>query len=533
MLESRATIDELYTIPESGLTMLRSLHKSLLAFGLLAFVVSAADAQQHLPQQRWQLLGSENFEFISQLSANQTERLAQEFELWRSLAGRLISGSGTLPTAAIKNHVYVFANRDSLEWFTYSSEAGAFYQTPRRNFSVLVYQDEESLKLVRHHYVHFLMRNFTDLRMPRWYEEGLAAYLANLEVTTDSARMATYSAEDFSLALQLSPEVTVEELLFDEAQLASPRRIQIANMKSETLLYFLLHGQQEGFGDRRVELQEYLALSVAGRTQRYAFDQAFTLTAAQLDADYARFLQESGRARAELQTGELMSGPRGEAVAAGVLQATIVLGELALNAGRYDVAQGFFSAATAQQSTIPRSYAGLADSLRMQEQEDLAVNLDDYYQQALTLGPEDPDTLLDFGEYLETVLLDCDRTLSAAARQMIKNDMLGYFRKALELVPENAEANLAMGQYYLLEGEAISAGLPYQQRALALLPADSFIMEQTIRYLIELEQFDEAERLLGELTQPLHFFGEPEWVGNLRDRMSSKKQGTIYDVCAQ
>lgn len=513
--------------------MLRSLHKNLFAFGLLTFVVSVVNAQQQLPEQRWQRLGSENFEFISQLSATQTERLAQEFELWRSLAGRFISGSNALPPAAVKNHVYVFSDLDSLEWFTYSSAAGAFYQTPRRNFSVLVYQDEESLKLVRHHYVHFLMRNFTDLRIPRWYEEGLAAYLANLEVTTDSARMATYAAEDFSLALQLSPEVTFDELLFDEAQLASPRRIQIANMKSETLLYFLLHGQQEGFPDRRAELQEYLALSITGRTPRYAFDQAFDLTAAQQDAEYARFLQESRGPRAELQTTELTESPRGEATALDVLQTTIALGELALNAGRFDIAQGFFSAATAQQATIPRSYTGLADSLRMQELEDLPVNLDDYYQQALMLGPDDPDTLLDFGEYLETVLLDCDRSLSAAAVQAIKIDTLGYFRKALELVPENAEANLAMGQYYLLEGEEIARGLEYQQKALALLPADSFIMEQTIRYLIELEQFDEAERLLGELAQPLHFFGEPDWVSSLRDRMNSKKQGTIYDACTE
>jgi hypothetical protein len=88
-----------------------------------------------------------------------------------------------------------------------------------------------------------------------------------------------------------------------------------------------------------------------------------------------------------------------------------------------------------------------------------------------------------------------------------------------------------MGEYYLLQGNDWEQGVSYQQRAFELLPADGFIMEQAVRYAIAADQFDEAARLITELAQPIHFFGEPGWVTQLRERLLRKRRGEAYGVC--
>ena len=75
-------------------------------------------------------------------------------------------------------------------------------------------------------------------------------------------------------------------------------------------------------------------------------------------------------------------------------------------------------------------------------------------------------------------------------------------------------------------------GVEYQRHAFLLLPADSFIMEQSIKYSIAAGEYAEAERLINEMAQPIHFFGEPDFVTNLRDRLTSAQQDKSYDECA-
>lgn len=502
---------------------------------LLSLLVlsSRALAQDELLRDRWQTLSSPHFVFFSQLSASRTERLAQELELWRQISASVITGGGTLPAAAIKTHVYVFDKPASFAPFAQADETGFFIPTPRRNFLALIYADELSLTQARHHYVHFLLRNFVDLRIPRWYEEGLAGYLDSLQVERDQVALPRYSERDFRGSLQVSREVSLQELLYDEAALASPRLIQIANLKSESLLYFLWHGWEEGFVDRRPQLQNYLQLSLAGRSQRFAFDQSFNISASDLDDEYERFLRESDRRGGTLDTSHLQ--PVAE-LRADVLSSALLataLGELSLNSGHFAAAEEFFRSAVDYGAAPARSLAGIADALRMQEPEDGEIELRELYRQALAQDGDNPETLLDLGEYWESVISDCDRNLTAAEISSIKLDMQAYFSRALAANPENAEANLAMAQYYLLAGESVVSGIGNQRKAMALLPADTFVMEQAVRYAIEEQRYDEARRLIVELSQPLHLWGEPDWVGELRKRLNAREAGRPYDECSE
>jgi len=510
---------------------------SISAFIVVAGILPAPSLAQHqLLDDRWQQLETPHFSILSQVSGNRTERFAQDLEYWRAVASHFMSDGEMFPPAAVKNQVFLFENLAKFQAFAVANETAFFYSTPRRNFMAVVLDDESSLVQARHHYAHFLTRNFTDLRIPRWYEEGLAAYLSNLSINRNVVELVPYTQQAFEGSLMASQEVTLDELLFKEEALGSPRLLQRANFKSETFLHFLLHGHEEqGFTDRREELKHYIELSLAGRTQRFAMDQAFSVTVAQLEAEYERYLEESVRPRVQLN----LSGMREvnetepfETLPVGFIDLSNALGELAIHTGKFELAEIFFQAAIDRNSTVPRSYSGLADSLRMQEHNDVSdVEITAFYQQALNLGSQEPIILLDYGEYLETVLNNCELVLNQQYRSSTQDEIKALFRKSIELAPDNPEANLAMGQYYLFSGRDYTAGIPFQIRALQLLPADSFIMEQTIRYKIEAGEYSEAERLINELAQPMHYWREFDWVTDLRRRMQFKQQGVEYDSC--
>ena len=289
-----------------------------------------------------------------------------------------------------------------------------------------IFNAGNSLTQARHYYVHFLIRNFTDLRIPRWYEEGLAAYLSNFSVNRNSVELNPYSQRAFEGSLRVNLEVTLDELLFEEDALGSPRLIQRANLKSEVFLNFLLPGHSEpGFEDRRDELQSYIGLSLAGRTQRYTFDQSFNVTLEQLDAEYERYLMERSRPRGDLDlTGldQIDVQDQFENTVIEFEKLAIALGKLSINSGKFCLAKTFFEAARSQESSLPRTYSGLADSLRMQERDDVTdTDLTALYQQALSHCSQTPSILLDYGEYLKTVLNDCDLNLNEEQQSTTQN----------------------------------------------------------------------------------------------------------------
>jgi len=500
---------------------------------LVMSLPGAVSGQEQLLRERWVQVETEHFHLISQVSSRQTLRFAQMLESWRRAAANTISGVTNYPRASVTNYVYLFEDLESYQMFTFSNETGNFTPSPRANFMALIADDEDSAAVAFHHYVHFLVRNFSDLRLPRWYEEGLAGYIARMRVNNGEAEFDRFDAEHHELMIAISETLSMDRLLFRDEALASPRVIQIANLKSETLLHYLLHAyEEEEFADRRAQLARYLQLLLEGRNPRFAYDQAFDVTPAQLDEEFHHYLATSRRPRGTLAMGALATNEDYTSTPLEGAPLAIQLAELALNSGKFESAQVLFQAAQDSGQQLARSYSGLGDALRMQELDGMDQRITALFEQALTLAPTDPVIHLDYGEFWEAELLDCDKVWPQAQRQCIANDMQNHFLLAVEQVPGNPEANLAMGQLHLLPEMDWQTGQDYQRRAFELLPADTFILEQSTKYAIAAGEFDEAERLINELAQPIHFWGEQEWVTDLRKRLLSKRNNQTYDACA-
>jgi len=514
------------------LPVLSPLYRRLRLFCCIILLPTTVTAQGELADARWQRTDSAHFTVFSQQSSRQTERFTRELEQWRLAAANLMPGPSPFPYSGIPNYVFVFDRLEDFQSFTIAADPAFFYPTPRANFMALVANDSASLRLARHQYGHFLLRNFADLRLPRWFEEGLSAYLGRIEVDDDGVRFDQYSARNNEIMAQISDTFSMERLFFSTAALASPRVIQIANLKAEALYYYLRHGSLDrGFPDRLQQLQNYLDLLLAGRNHRFAYDRSFAVTIEELDEEFQRFLQQSSRPRVEVEM--TLSVPEAiEAERVDLPEASIFLGELALNGGRPEIAEIFFQRSIDSGAASVRSFSGLGDALRFQAIPGRDQEIAALFEEARAMAPDNLSIVLDYGEYWEAELEDCEKTWPPARRGQIVGDIEASFRKALEMAPDNAEVNLAMGQLYLLTGQDWQVGQPFQEKAFALLPADTFIMEQSAKYAIEAEDYQQAERLINELAQPIHFYGEPGYVTNLRKRLQAKRRGEAFDVCA-
>jgi len=505
----------------------------LAVFTLLATVSAPAAAQLDLLQQRWLTLETEHFTFVSQLSARQTARFADELETWRQITAYVIQGYSPFPKAPIPNYIYLIDDVESFQYFSLGQERAFFNPSARSNFMAVLASDDAAKADAYHHYVHFLLRNFSDLRLPRWYEEGLAGYLGRMQIERGQAQFARFSQRENESIVPLSESFSMDRLLYRDDALASPRVIQIANLKSSTLLHYLKHGhEEEGFLDRRGNLERYLQFLLEGRNARYAFDRAFDVTTAQLDTELHNYLLNGSRPRGVIEYGQLSENPQYQSRRIEDSVLAILLGELALNSGQLKTAQVFFEAAMELDVTAARSLSGLADALRFQELEISDQIIAAYFEEAIALAPNQLDIVLDYGEYWESELGDCTKDWPANKRTDIVANIRQHFEKAMTLAPESPEANLAMGQLYLLAGENWQSGSDFQRMAFTLLPADTFIMEQAAKYAIAADNYDEAERLITKIAQPIHAWGEPAYVTDLRERLLKKRRNEAYNVCA-
>ena len=505
-----------------------------LVFSIGLWLNSDALAQEELLTDRWYTAQSPNFIVYSQLSSKQTAQRISDLESWRQAAAYIVQGEALFPPANVPNYVYLFSSLSNFEYFSSSNDGAFFYSTPRANFMAFVPSSETSRKAALHQYGHFLQRNFYNLRVPRWYEEGMASYLSRLNISRNRPELERVTEQTHELMVMLNKELSMDRFLYRDEALASPRLIQIANLKSEALLHYLLHGYQEDqFADRRAPLKRYLEYLFEGRKPRFAFDQSFGITTRQLEEEFELYLSASRRPEGEIDIKPLQQLLPVEPEVIQTAEMALMLGELALNSGKLDNAELFFKKVIDTGEPYARAYSGLGDAMRFQQSPVRDQEIARYFEMALEMAPDNPDILLDYGEYWESELQDCEKIYPQAQRQLLLGDIREKFLRSIELRQEGPEAQLALAEYYLLAGQDWALGKPHQEQAFGLLPADSFIMEASAKYAIESSDFDEAERLIGELSQPIHFFGEPDYVTALREHLAAKRRGESYDACAK
>lgn len=510
---------------------------------LLALVAlqSQAAEEQTLATARWYTVQTENFDFFSRLSRDQTEQRALAFEQWRQAALAVLGLADTQARDPIRTAIYLFDDDGDFALFADNNDPAYLYASPRGNF-IIARNSDAGFDLAQHHYAHFLINN-SPAGVPRWYEEGMSQYLARLEATRDGIELRALTAEETTIAAAINSELDMDELLYDDAALASPRQIQIANLKAAFLVQFLLHGHEhDGFVDRREVLQQYLDYLQQGRNDRFAYDQSFKVSVRRLSREYEDYL--SALQKQPDQTHIVFAATDFPALQVREIvddEVALALAELALFSGRFPMARFLFDGLKGSQLVGGRAWSGFADAIRMSEDgQFIAVNeapmtedLESLYERAIATSPQDYQLYLDFGQFYDASLGDCQHPLEAGERQRMEDEMARRFGEALALNPEPAEVNLSFAQLFLLEGKDWQGGLVYQDKAFALLPSDTFVLEQQIEYAIAARDFERAEALIARMARPMHFLGDAPWITELRERLRAARRGRAFDPCAE
>jgi len=495
---------------------------------------SLVQAQESLPSERWVALDTANFQILSQLSRAQTERQALALEQWRAAAAQILGEAAVISPDPIPNHVYLFDSNEDLAFFADGAESSYLYSSPRSNF-VIIADTDAALDLAQHHYSHFLINN-RPIGVPRWYEEGMSNYLSRLQANNGEIVLAPFLREQFELMLTINEVLSLNALLYDDAALASPRLIQVANLKAGMFMHFLQHAHEyEGFVDRRPQLQSYVGFLQQARTDRFAYDQSFDVSLAALEREFDRFLALMTETRErERLLFEFPDEQVPDAEEADSQHVALQLGELALHAGKFDLSAQYFAGLMAQSSPYGRAWSGYADAQRMQERDEgaPAPDVEPLYLQAQSVQSDDYQLYLDYGQFLDTALKDCTAAYAPQERARMQQVMQEQFARALALNPDVAEVTLSYAQLFTLPGADWQQGIALHQQALARLAADSFVLEQAIDYAILAGRFDDARRIITRMARPMHFWGTHPWITALNNKLQAAERGEVYDACA-
>jgi len=491
-------------------------------------------AQEDLPAERWFALDTANFQVLSQHSRGQSAQRTLALEHWRAAAVQILGDTAVLSPDPLPNYVYLFDRDEDFGFFADGAESSYLYSSPRSNF-IIIRDSDASLNLAQHHYSHFLINN-RPLGVPRWYEEGMSNYLSRLDVDDGEVTLLPFEREQFELMQSLNDALSLEELLYDDSALASPRLIQVANLKSGMFMHFLQHAHEyEGYADRRPQLQQYLDYLQQARTERFAYDQSFDVSVAALERDFDRYLAMMTETReGERELFEFAEAFDPEPLEADPQRVALQLGELALHAGKFDLSAQYFSGLMAQSSKIGRAWAGYADAQRMQEREEgeAAPAVEALYLQAQSVQSDDYQLYLDYGQYLDTELKDCEAGYTQDERSRMLQLMQEQFSRALAMNPDSAEVQLSYAQLFTLAGADWQQGLPHHQQALAKLAADSFVLEQAIDYAILAGRHADARRVITRMSRPMHLWGEHPWITALNAKLDAAERGEPWDACA-
>ncbi len=506
---------------------------ALLAVGLAP---PLAGQQREIELGSWHSVSSRHFVLLTDADPERGEELVRRLEVFRSAFATLapqLELRSVVPTTFI-----AFRDRHSYAPFkpipdgSNGSTQGYFLRHPDRNFLTLDASVGEGpgLAVIYHEFVHYLVAHNFD-RVPRWFHEGMAEYYSTLAIEDDSVYLGRpilrharwLQADDADRKVRfLSHDFSLREVLAGESG-SHIRRADGFYAMSWTLVHYLLTSGTE----RLDQLADYLVRLRNGEDPDDAFENAFDLHLDQLE--------ETLRAHAEsalpatpgayelgedfpvtrLDLGELETPEEPVSEPLPPDEVLFHLGNLLLQLGHLEGAEGFFVEALERRPEHAEALAGLA-LLRALDGRLEEAEL--FFQDALEIGPADALTYLRYGRHLLARIvpeaargillggplpvnaaplpvnaLTCDEAilavdeLAATAREVL--------RGAVDRDREFAEPRVLLGYAYRFGEVDPQPGIVALQKARGWLPDRDELRSILIQLYLKNEDFARARRL--------------------------------------
>lgn len=422
---------------------LKPLLRPLCAAVCLAFasLVAAASAEAR----GWTSVRSENFTVHTNAGESDAQTAALRLEELRAIFSRLQGAEGGFDVS-FPVTVILFENGGDYEFFkpTYRGElrrdvAGFFQFSPDVNYVTLsrsVGGGRDPLSVLFHEYVHAVVRN-NYASAPVWFNEGLAQYYSEFELSADRRRVRVGYALAHRLdALargQLLPLKTLLTADGHSAHYQQQDKHELFYAQSWALVHYLL---SDTTGARQGQLARYLELVSAGGSVEESFREAFKVDFGRMEGALSAYVRGARYAEhSESFDAPVPSSVKTESRALTDAEAQAALGDLLLHTNRADDAEEYLARALKLDSDTAAAHTSLG-LLRLQQNRFTEARA--HLERAVRLAPENHLAHFYYADALRREGLETEKTVVgyAATTRLVRAEL----KKAIELAPNFLEA---------------------------------------------------------------------------------------------
>ncbi len=433
------------------------LTRTAAAFALLLAAPSQAKELWEVP---WIEVRTPHFVIASAQGEEKTRALAQELEDFRTMVVRfsnLAHVEERIPTRIF------LVPRSTRDLGFDAKVAGYFQATMRANYAAIAPAGAFSDEVLKHEYVHFLVRNQGRQLYPAWFDEGFADFFATLRVR--GLRFEYGKPMDARMSWLLNGGWLSYETVLETRDTSGFSRDRGAMFYAQS--YLLVHYLMLEHGDFGRRNADYVARRERGQSPIEAFEAAFDLDAGQLTMRLARYLPRlafyKGKLKKPLEPVAIATRPLSTA------EVAASLGGLALHVTGVEAAEKYFAAALAAD---PEHGAALTGTGDMRKFAGRFAEAKPYYERAIALEPTEANHELDYGEYFLD-LAKQEKDEARRAEWII--EARRHFARSYRLNPDHPETLAMNGATYLVAGDDVAKGVESLEVAHQLLPSQTQI----------------------------------------------------------
>jgi tetratricopeptide (TPR) repeat protein len=453
----------------------------------------------------WSLVRSENFVVVSNAGEAEARRGVVRLEELRAIFARLQGRDGF--DVSIPVTVILFQNAGDYEFFkpTYGGDlrrdvAGYFQFSPDVNYITLsldVGGRRDPHSVLFHEYVHALVKN-SYAGAPVWFNEGLAQYYSEFELSKDRRRVGlgrqlTHRLDSLARG-ELLPLKTLLSADESSAHYQQQDKHPVFYAQSWAFVHYLL---SDATGVRRTQLARYLELASTGASVEASFREAFNSDFAHMESELRAYVRAARyKERSETFAEPVPSEVKLEARALTEAEAQAALGDLLLRTNRADDAEEYLTRALHLDARLAPAHASLGLLRLKQNRLDEAR---EHLERAVSFDPDNYLAHFYYADLLRREGLETEKTVTgyAATTERIRT----HLKRVLELAPNFLEAYTLLALVDIERSPQVDETFALLGRAAALAPKRQEFKLLLAQLHLRREEFNRARQILAPLAR--------------------------------
>lgn len=448
----------------------------------------------------WLRVQSKNFQLIGNANEKDLRGVATRLEQFRVVFTQLFPNmnfGSPIPTRVVVfKDEKSYAPFKSIEW-----AAGYFQPGDDVNYIVLTTEGkkEDAFHTIFHEYTHFLMDNSLGRSaIPPWLNEGIAEYYERFSIENDQKVILGGLNPNHLSLLRQNKFIPFENFFAVDYYTLHKQTKQSAQLfyaQSWALLHYLIQGNA-GAGNK--QLGQFVDLLIQGKKTKEAFQQAFQMDYATLEAGLKKYLEQEKFAGSVVSFKEKLSfDNQMQTFALAESEAKAFQGDLLYHIRHLDEAEKVLGEALAldANSSLANTALGLVNLRRKK-----FVEAKNYLEKAIQADARNYQAFYNYAFAMSREgVTEYGFALGysgADAEKMREN-----LRKAIDLNPNFAESYNLFAFINFVRNEELDEAIGMIKKALAIAPGNQWYSLRLAELHFRKEEFSEARRLAQKILQ--------------------------------